>query len=303
MNVSSKLRICCAADVHIHDDESLQDAIAILKHAITTHCPDLLICLGDTFDNGTLFQKYGLRLRDECQKLHSHWLFCYGNHDGEGFDDGYMAFRNVFQTAQQAIDIKGYRIVCFADMCNTSGGEEFSLRNTIPGAIVCCHGNQPQHHIEKLAKQGARLIVNGHKHFAHIQRSKHKQCEQITLPPLRFGGMNGESAGCAIIDVEGARVDFQWVESKLPAFPLNRKIWTDSNNDIMPGQPRDRHFEGTPDRWLICPPLKVGDREWKGGPSLLQYCVANELLWEKSYGASWVDNSPITLHSMKTANT
>lgn len=295
MKNRSVLKLGCFADVHIYDDESLKQTVARLANIIKKYAPDLLICLGDSFDNAELCRKYGQHFYDKCLALHPRWLFCYGNHDGEGFEDGYLRYNKIFGTAQDIIDIKGHRVLSFADMHNAREAKAFSLHNTAPGDIVCCHGSQPQEHIEKLSKKGARLILSGHKHFYHIQRSAHAGCEQITIPPFNFGGMNGEAAGAAIITLDNTRLDFQWVENHLSPFPMNKKIHQDNAGPFSEYAYSDAHFDGTPDKWLICPPVRKGQWEWRGGPSYMECRNGAELMWAKSYGSSWVDNCPSTL--------
>ena len=293
-----KLRLGCAADIHIHNDATLREAVTLLGKFIDDYRPDLMICLGDSFDDNGFFRKYGNEFKRQCRELHPHWVFCYGNHDGEGSDDGYDSYLRTFPSAQQQIEFKGRRIVSFADMYAPAGGREFALENTIPGAIVCCHANQPQEYIEQLAAKGAILVLTGHKHYFHVQRCGNGKCEQLTIPPFRFGGMNGEAAGCAIIDVDKNSSAFYWIRNCLSAFPGNQRIWSDQadREDFLTPLLPDSHFSGDPDRWLLFPPLENGNRKWEGGPSWLRAYENGELRWEKSYGRTWVDNCPLILH-------
>lgn len=296
MSSSGDIRICAFADVHIHDDVSLRQTVELLERVVKRYRPDLMICLGDSFDTGTLCREYGPRFRSACESMHHNWLFCYGNHDGEAIEGGFQAYDAIFHSSQTSIEINGRRIASFADMADPVEGERFVLGDVVQGSIVCCHGNQPQRIIDALAERGAILILTGHKHFHHEQRSADGKCGQLTLSALRFGGMNGDPAGCAIIDVAGGAVDFKWIESELPAFPMNGRVF--ESDDAGSGRV-DACFEDDPDSWIICPPLRSGDEDWRGGPSLLEHRVKGERRWLKSYGASWVDNCPLSLHEFQ----
>lgn len=281
------MRFITFADTHIYDTESAEHVVSLLKNAIEKHHPDLIIGLGDTFNNQETCTQYAPLLNDMLHNLSIHSLLIYGNHDGGTSRgkklDGWKTFTATFGDPQRTETINGQKFIMLGDMQENSDWEKFALDNTQPGSIILSHAPLKQNLIDQLANLGAIALFSGHTHRSHIQHSTNKDAIQYTLPPLTFGGACYDQPSYGIADTDKHHIKFHLEPCKIPHTTYNTNIYQNATPP-SPQPPQDSHFQNNPDDWITTYPLKVDKREWLGDGQHLQYRIDNTIVWDKSYG-------------------
>ncbi len=292
------MQLLCFTDCHIHDEASLQETIGLLQLAVSERKPDLIIGLGDFFDSIAFLEKWGAEFRNQIDRLNGESLFVYGNHDGGGQQGertgGKLLFEKFLGPAQQAVTIGDGHFVSLADMEDQTEAEAFALAEIKAGSIVLSHAPFRQKMLDQFAAKGARLLLNGHTHLRHTQLSTQGTLEQWNLPPLRFGGFNGEPAGCALIEIDSETPRLRWRVSTLPAMHESARIHSPAPRPSIP-LAGDSAFDDDADMWLHQPTLQLGPREWTGGARRLVHRINGEISWDRRYGKAMADTCRLSL--------
>jgi len=274
-------------DSHIHDEVSLTQALSLIANAVKRYKPDILIGLGDTFNSGADCLEWGQAFSNKIRNIIPKFIAIYGNHDGgdiHGVETtGWETFKEVFGNPQRVETLDGQNFILLADMQNDSGWEDFALEHTGAGSVVLSHSPLKQELLDKLSGQGARLVLNGHKHVFHVQQSRDGKLTQFNLPPLGFAGFNFEQAGVGFGQIEKFQFTLQFYPHPLAQAPYNPALWT-GKNPLPPQQKPKSHLPGEPDAWLSAPRLRDGTREWLGSLNRLQHYKDGKLEWDKSFG-------------------
>lgn len=281
-------------DVHMNSQTAVEQVVAYLETAIAEHCPELVICLGDLFEDASRCRALGPGFRRRIRSLSAEWLFLYGNHDGSspgkgGDEIGRQRFESVFGTAQPVIDLHGVRLLVLADQNPDAEWRAFVLEQAGPGTVILSHAPLGQDLLDRLEKKGCRYALSGHMHVLHKQTGSNGQLTQYSLAPFRFGGRHGESGGYAIAEFHENSMDITWCANHPPPLPAadQQVIGTMSSGF---GPDTAAHLPNDPDCWQSAPPLVIGERSWAGGPLRLQHYQKQTLQWERHYADGFADS-------------
>lgn len=286
------MRVLSAADMHISDELSYSVALECFERVIAEYRPELLLCLGDLFDNRNLLLKFGGDFYAKLRRLHDRWLFVFGNHDGSDTSKGRNergngAFSEVFGPAQSVQEFGGRRFITLANAQHDSGWESFADEHVRPKSVLLAHEPLNAEAIERIGVRGAQLILAGHRHAFSTSHSADGSCEQRVQPPFLFGGRTGDPAGFNVIDFDADGYTCQWVTQTLPCMPSNARV---VNGGWQP--PYRQSGEVQLASWCAYEPCRYGTYQWFGGPGKLECYRDGVLQWGRSYGRSGGDTCP-----------
>lgn len=283
-------------DIHIFNETSFQEVMNYIKIHLENKKPDLMVCLGDIFDKVTTCITYAQKFKEECYKAFPHWIFIYGNHDGEyatkGEIKGWQHFLKVFPDAQARHSYHGQNFISVGDLEETSDYHQYLIKNAKANDIVLSHGPFSQNLLNILEEKGITLALSGHTHVFHIQEGKLKKIKQYSMPCLRIGGMNNEPACMTYVEIKNNVTKITCQKTPLPKLNEPQKGKLESF-DYPPNQ--SNGFQDAPENWLFHPPLIKNNHKWLGGYSRLQYYEGNNLVWDKSYGHCHFNSTPLYL--------
>jgi len=290
------MRIGVITDIHIFNQTSLNEVMNYIKIHIENKKPDLMICLGDIFDKVTSFITFAPKFKEECYKAFPHWIFVYGNHDGEypsnGETEGWEHFLKVFPEAQSRHHYHGTNFISVCDLEEASDYHNYLVKNVQANDIVLSHGPFSQNLLNILEEKGAALALNGHTHVFYIQEGIKKKLKQYSMPCLRIGGMNNEPACMTYVEIKNADIQITCQKTPLPNLeePQIGKLESfeyPTNNSCG--------FQDEPRYWLFHPPLIKDNYQWLGGYSRLQCFKNKQLIWDKTYGHCHFISTPLFL--------
>lgn len=286
-------------DIHIYNEKSLYETIHYLKLHTAQTKPDLIVCLGDIFDKITTCIQYADTFKNECYKVFPNWIFLYGNHDGEypanNETAGWQHFLTVFPQAQARVTFQNQSFISVADLEEESDYQEFLLSNIQPKDIVLSHGPFSQRLLDLLESKGALLALNGHTHVFHIQEGQQKKLRQYAMPCFRIGGMNNEPACMSFVSIQESKIKIICQETPLPRFDTSHR--ESFKTFAYPENPTEG-FADAPHNWQFHPPFQKGKYAWKGGYTRLQHYENENLIWDKSFGESHFDSTPLFFFSI-----